>query len=323
MLCCVLSVFTVKAQDVPDKKDQPYVSWVSQYPEHKEQAKANVFRRTYEFLIGKSKQESLVRPVGIIADNPASFWILDQGKETIFDVQGSKKAEPKAIRKKENYFTSLIGVTTMADNEMLFTDSRLDKIFRYDIDDKKLFELNDTLHLQQPTGIAYDSVTKQIWVVETGAHRVAVLNSKGELIKRIGGRGEEQGQFNFPTSIWIDKTGDAYIVDAMNFRVQIFNKNGEFVTMFGEAGDVGGSFARPKGIATDSYGNIYVADALFHTVQIFDRAGNFLYSFGKQGREKEEFWMPAGIYIDSKNYIYVADSYNSRIQVFQLINGGG
>jgi DNA-binding beta-propeller fold protein YncE len=253
--------------------------------------------------------------------NTNNFWVLDQGQETIYEVQKNKLQKPRAIKKKDNFFTSLVGVCSMPNGDILFTDSRLNKVFIIDHDKKKLASLNDTLQFQQPTGIAYSAASGEIWVVETGAHRVSVLGTNGELIKRIGNRGEENGQFNFPTSIWIDKDGDVYIVDAMNFRVQIFHKNGDFVTAFGEEGDASGTFARPKGIATDTYGNIYVADALFHVVQIFDRSGNFLYSFGKQGREKEEFWMPSGIFIDSKNYIYVADSYNSRVQIFQLVNG--
>ena len=307
---------------VNDNSGHPYIQWKSQYPDHKVgEVKVNTIKRIYNFLVQKDKESGISRPVAIVGKTPSSFWVLDQGAQTMYEV-GRKKAErPKAFKKKENYFTSLVDVCEMPDGELLFTDSRLNKVYRFNKEEKKLVEFNDTNQLMQPTGIAYSPVTDEVWVVETGAHRIAVFNSAGQLIKRIGSRGNDTGQFNFPTSICIDKSGDVYIVDAMNFRIQILNKKGGYVTAFGEAGDFSGSFARPKGIATDTYGNIYVSDALFHVVQIFDRAGNFLYSFGKQGREKQEFWMPSGIYIDSKNYIYVADSYNSRVQVFQLING--
>jgi DNA-binding beta-propeller fold protein YncE len=322
---CLNLVYTSYGQDsaaVTVEKSHPYISWVSQYPAHKEIAvKKNTAKRVYEFLVQKDKDKGLGRPVSIVGTSPGSFWVLDQGAETIVQVQKKKADIPRAIKKKENYFTSLVSMCPMENGDILFTDSRLNKVFLYGAEDKRLTILNDSMHFQQPTGIAYSKVANEIWVVETNAHRISILNKNGELIRRIGSRGDGEAQFNFPTSICIDKNGEAYVVDAMNFRVQIFDKDGKFVSMFGEAGDGTGSFARPKGIATDTYGNIYVADALFHAVQIFDKSGNFLYSFGKQGREQEEFWMPAGIYIDSKNYIYVADSYNSRIQIFQLING--
>ncbi len=327
LLSMLLVVYGYAQGKTTDKHDdnngQPYIKWISQYPARAvAEVKQNSFKKIYNFLVQKERESYLGRPIAIIAANPGSFWVLDQGAETIYKMEKNKLEKPHSIRKKEHYFNSLIGECALPGGAILFTDSRLNKVFLIEKDDKKLLQLNDTMHFEQPTGVAYNKVTDEVWVVETAAHRVSLFKRNGELIKRIGTRGNENGQFNFPTSICIDKAGDAYVVDAMNFRVQIFNKKGEFVSTFGEAGDASGSFARPKGIATDTYGHIYVADALFHAVQIFDRAGNFLYSFGQQGRGKGEFWMPAGLYIDDRNYVYVADSYNSRIQIFQLINGG-
>lgn len=300
-----------------------YVSWVRQYPSSTKAVKQKhrVWKKLVEIVLGKKNDKRLVRPMSVIASDPFNMLVLDQGSQTVFNVENNVQDVPHCVKRKENYFTSLVGVCSMPDGSVLFTDSRLNKIFVISPDKKKLSELNDTLKLQQPTGIAYSAVKNEIWVVETAMHRIVVLNTKGEVIRTIGERGEEEGQFNFPTSICIDKTGDAYVVDAMNFRVQIFNKDGVFISAFGEIGDVAGTMARPKGIAVDTFGNIYIVDGLFHVVQIFDRAGRFLYTFGKQGREKESFWLPNGIYIDGNNYIYIADTYNARIQVFKLING--
>ena len=177
----------------------------------------------------------------------------------------------------------------------------------------------DSIALDQPTGIACNRTSGDVWVVETGAHQLLHFNSQGQLIARIGERGPGPGQFNFPTFIWIDQEGRIYLVDSMNSRIQLLDPAGAYLGSFGEPGDATGYMARPKGIATDSRGHIYVADALFHAVQIFDRQGNFLYSFGSQGQGTGEFWMPAGLYIDQQDHIYVADSYNGRVQMFELV----
>ena len=305
-----------------DKDLQPSVIWVSQFPAWQAvETKKNSFKRIYDFLVQKGKDKKIGRPIAIVANSPTDYWIVDQGGKTIFKVENKKVRQPFCIKDKEDYFSSLVGSCKLPDGRLLFSDSKLNQVFIISADGKSLSTLGDSMTFGQPTGIAWNPATHEFWVVETGAHRIAVLNEKGVLVRRIGSRGDGEGQFNFPTSICIDKAGDAYIVDAMNFRVQILNKSGGFVTKFGESGDASGTFARPKGICVDSYGHIYIADALFHVVQIFDRAGTFLYSFGSQGREKEQFWMPAGLFIDENNFIYVADSYNSRVQVFQLING--
>lgn len=299
----------------------PYVRWVCQFPiPLSERKKTGLFKKVGKFFFGKPPV-GLNKPISVFAKDRDTLWILDQGNWTVIRVNDKVAEIPKYISNEKYKYTSLVGITPVSDKEMLFTDSRLNRIFCINLEKEELKILNDSLKLEQPTGIAYSSVSNEIWVVETAAHRISILNKEGEVIKTIGKRGTAPGEFNFPTAIWIDKAGDAYVVDAMNFRIQIFDKDGKFVTNFGKNGDAAGDFARPKGIATDTFGNIYVADALFHVVQIFDKAGNLLYKFGKQGHGDGEFWMPAGVYIDDQNYIYVADSYNSRIQIFQLMNG--
>jgi len=294
------------------------IQWVGEFPSG-ESRQNSVFKEKVAGVILGKKKTVLSKPFAVLAESPDTFWILDQGLGTIIRNTKGISNVPSALKKANKRFPSLAGICSMPDNQLLFTDSRLNRIFVLSSDHKKLQILNDSLVLEQPTGIAWSNVNQEIWVVETRAHRVSVLNPEGKLIRRIGRRGSGPGEFNYPTFIWIDKSGNIYIVDSMNFRLQIFNKKGAFVSSFGEIGDASGYFARPKGVATDSHGFIYIADALYNVVQIYDKDGNFLYYFGSQGHGKGQFWMPGGVFIDENDFIYVADTYNSRIQIFQLV----
>jgi len=271
-------------------------------------------------IIGQDETAILKRPFALLAYHPDSIYILDQEAQALFKIEPKKINFPKSLRSGFSSFTSLVGLCRAADGSILFTDSYLKSIYRIPPDLKKIGILNDSLQLSQPTGIAFSKRKGEIWVVETAAHQIRILDQNGITRKVLGRRGTVQGEFNFPTSLWIDSSGNAYVIDAMNFRIQLFDPDGNFISMFGEAGDASGYLARPKGIAVDTYGNIYVTDALFHAVQVFDQKGVFLYQFGNQGRNQGEFWMPAGIFIDSNNRIYIADSFNARIQVFQLVS---
>lgn len=324
-LCISFSFFNIaQAQDIffSDQDNEiEYISWVKQFPSS-EKIKTGIGKRIANFIFGNYKLD-LNRPVAVLAKNLDYCWTLDQENKTILQFNTQKGDQsPQLVNKKFNDFPSLVGLCFIPDNYILFTDSYTNKIYKVSDDGKKFQVLNESLLLDQPTGIAYSKTNREIYVVETDAHRIVVLDEKGKLKREIGQRGNVPGEFNFPTSIWIDDSGTVYVVDAMNFRIQIFDKADELISVFGTMGDATGYFARPKGIATDSYGNIYVADALFHVVQIFDQSGNFLYKFGEQGHDEGQFWMPSGIFIDQDNYIYVADSYNSRIQVFHLIKEG-
>jgi sugar lactone lactonase YvrE len=302
------------------KTESAHISWVSQFPLPYKKEKHEVLKKMVKMVIGEPKQFQLIHPIAIVANSENDFSVLDQGSQVIFDIKNEKDDVFRCFKKNDNEFSSMAGYCRLPSGEFLFTDSRLNKIYSVSEDKKHFKLLNDSLKLLQPTGIAYSPISHEVWVIETAAHRIAILSDSGKLKRTIGERGNKEGQFNFPISLCFDKKGNAYVVDAMNFRVEIFDSLGEFQNSFGQAGDGSGSMARPKGIAVDTFGNIYVVDALFNAVQLFDKYGNLLYSFGCQGRNKEQFWMPSGIYIDDRNYIYIADTYNSRIQVFKLIN---
>lgn len=325
LLMLFIPFYKLTAQNIVSKSDiNPEdifrVEWVKSWPSKDSKKNSRRFEdKLNSFLFG-IKTPELRNPVSVLATNPDNFLILDQGNQTLLQIHKGVGDIPHQILKSGFDFSSLVGICYGPNSSIYFTDSKSQKIYRFSTGEKKLYIQNDSLLLEQPTGIAFSKFKKEIWVVETKAHRISVLDDKGKLIKRVGTRGTSPGQFNYPTHISIDKKGNIYIVDSMNFRIQVFNPEGKVISVFGEAGDATGFMARPKGIATDSFGNIYIADALFHAIQVFDLKGKFLYSFGNQGHGNGEFWMPNGIFIDDQNNIYVADTYNSRIQIFQLIH---
>jgi len=271
-----------------------------------------------DWIFGEEVNQ-FVRPMSIITDETERIFVLDQGGGYIVTIDTLEQKFSLLLNKDDRIFPSLVGISKFKGNSFLFTDSFQNKIYLFNLKENSIQLLNEKLELNQPTGIAYNTVTNEIWVVETLNHQISILDSNGKRIRTIGSRGTEEGQFNFPTYIWIDKNGIVYVVDSMNFRLQILNSDDKVINIFGEAGDASGFFARPKGVAIDSFGHIYIVDALYNTVQVFDKEGNFLYYFGTKGSSEGEFWLPTGIYIDAENFIYIADSYNSRIQIFRLV----
>ena len=292
------------------------IKWVASFPSETEKERIGLFEKILNIVAGV---DPVVynNPVNVYANGLDDFWIINQGDGSILHHQDGKTEKLPVFRRIYNSLPSLVGICRLKSGSFLFTDSRFNKIFYTESDGKEYrqFKINDSL--ERPTGIAFSDLRNEIWVVETGAHRVSVFSIDGKKIKSIGQRGTGKLQFNFPTYIWIDSSGRVYIVDSMNFRIQVLSPDGTLLSVFGQQGDATGYFARPRGIATDSGGNIYVADGLSGVVQIFDISGKFLYYFGSQGRKNGQFWMPSGIFIDKDDYIYVSDTYNSRIQVFQ------
>jgi DNA-binding beta-propeller fold protein YncE len=125
-----------------------------------------------------------------------------------------------------------------------------------------------------------------------------------------GGKGIGRGQFDSPTGIAVDGSGNVLVADTGNGRIEKFSPTGAFLSVIGTKGSGSGQFAQPNGIAIDRVGNIYVADAGNHRVSTLKPDGTFIAEW--KGPELG-FYGPRRIAIGPDDSIYVVDQGNSRI----------
>lgn len=265
------------------------------------------------------EDSSMILPMAVVPNGKGQLFVSDSGRQGIhkFDTERGKYQFIK--RRNGEGLISPVAMAVDQAGKVYITDSELAKVFVIPVGAKEAEPLQLAEDFVRPTGIAIDSQSGWIYVVDTGNHAVYVFKPDNTLIKKFGRRGTQAGEFNFPTYLWQNKEGNLIITDSLNFRIQMFDRFGGYIGQFGSVGNGTGDQARPKGVAEDSEGHIYVTDSLFHTVQIFDESGNFLLNFGEQGSDPGQFWLPAGIHISQDGTIYVADSYNKRVQIFHYI----
>lgn len=260
---------------------------------------------------------TLLRPHSVYFENER-LYIADSGamRVTVVNIKTMDVLQLGISGKGELNYP--IGVVADKTGNVYVTDSELNKVFVYDKDGKFIRNFSN-INFQRPTGIAYDKEKDTVYVVDTLEHKVYGIGSDGNVRVSFGKRGEENGEFNYPTHIAVDREGRVYVSDTLNFRIQCFDRDGKFIFKFGYIGDSYERFTMPKGAAADSEGNIYVVDSGQEMVKIFDRDGRLLLFFGEKGRERGMFWIPSGIFIASDDKIYVADTFNQRVQVFQFL----
>ena len=284
--------------------------------------KKSWFKKTMDTLFGKDETlQTFLRPYGVYAHNER-IYVTDTGTRVlhVFDLREKKSFTINKADKDD--FLSPIGVAADKNGDIYLSDSLLKRVFVFDRNGKYRWDIGSADLLIRPAGVAMDE--ERLYVVDTHGHKIDVfLKKDGSFLFSFGKNGSGNGEFNYPTNIYIDKEGLLYVTDSMNFRVQIFDNHGHFIATFGKHGNGSGDFSKPRGIAVDSDGNIYVADALFDTVQIFDKDGRLLLAFGRTGRGRGQMSLPAGLYIDEQDKIYVADSYNNRVQIFQYLKEKG
>ena len=131
-----------------------------------------------------------------------------------------------------------------------------------------------------PRGITVDS-SGNVYVADSGNNLIRRITPGGEVSTFAGSgtAGDENGaageaQFNIPTGVTTDSSGNVYVADSGNNLIRRITPGGEVSTFAGsgQAGDENGAageaqFRYPTGVATDSSGNVYVADKDNHRIR--------------------------------------------------------
>lgn len=303
----------------PPAPDAPRIAFVRSFSSPAELGIGkSLLTRVKDALLGESESR-LVRPMAVAVAG-GIIYVADPGAHGVhrFDAAGGDYAllaGPGGAP-----LPSPVGLAVGAAGEIYVSDSKLAQVFVIRPGAGAAEPLRLGARLAQPTGLAFDTARRQLYVADTAAHRVLVFAADLSLAASIGRRGEGDGEFNYPTLLWL-AGGRLQVTDSLNFRIQTFDPAGAFIGAFGRPGDGAGDAARPKGVASDRYGHVYVVDALHHSVKIFDPNGRFLLAVGQQGQGRGEFWLPAGIFVAGDDRIYVADAYNQRVQVLRYVGG--
>jgi PKD repeat protein len=111
-----------------------------------------------------------------------------------------------------------------------------------------------------------------VYVADYNNNRVQKFNPDGTFVTAWGSLGSENGQFNGPYYIAIDKYGAVYVTDSNNHRVQKFDPNGGFIGAWGSQGSGDGQFNSPKGIFIyneTSTAYVFVVDSGNNRIQKF------------------------------------------------------
>ena len=143
----------------------------------------------------------------------------------------------------------------------------------------------------------------------------ASLSSLPEGVSNMfdGGRGSDRGQFDAPTGIAVDASGNVLVADTNNGRIEKFSPTGTFLSAMGIKGTGYGQLGAPNGIAIDQAGNLYVADASRHVVEKLAPDGSAIIEWKGPA---PGFYGPRRIAIGPDESVYVVDQGRTRIVKF-------
>ncbi|XP_011402663.1 PREDICTED: E3 ubiquitin-protein ligase TRIM71-like [Amphimedon queenslandica] len=138
---------------------------------------------------------------------------------------------------------------------------------------------------------------------------VQVFSEDGTAVRRIGSKGNGNGQFDWPWSLLL--VGDRlYVSDNFLHRVQYFSATtGQYIGQFGSNGNENGQFYHPRGMSTDGKGNILVADYNNSRVQVFKEDGTFVQVIQCDGNASD-------VAVDNEGKIHITIRSQHHVQVF-------
>lgn len=274
-----------------------------------------------EFIAGPPESR-MIRPYALALHPAGGLLVTDPGRQIVHFYCWERRKYLTIGPKREGGLLSPVGVAALPDGRILVSDSRLNSIECFDRDGRWMGAFVATGQLGRPAGIAVDPQRGIVYVVDVTGHRIVMFDLEGRRVGVLGRRGENPGEFNFPTHLALSPEGNVIVADTMNFRIQILTPDGTPVRSIGRIGLAPGQFSRLKGLAVDGAGRVIAVEGLFDALEIFDSEGALLLHMGEPGSEPGQFWLPAGLAMDRKEgLLFVADSYNSRVQVFRFLDG--
>ncbi|XP_065891996.1 tripartite motif-containing protein 2-like [Dysidea avara] len=165
-------------------------------------------------------------------------------------------------------------------------------------------------NMDSPWGIAISR--DGTWAVSDSNHCVWVFSSN---VKKFGGFGDGNGQFNKPHGVAFDDDDNLYVTDHSNHRVQRFTKDGNYINpSFGKHGSGDGQLNYPVGIVIYN-GCVYVVDHGNSRLSVFQSdSGKFCHTISGPIRN------PYYIAVSSKGQLLVTDNTLFCVLVFN-VNG--
>ncbi|MEW5693127.1 MAG: NHL repeat-containing protein [Candidatus Hydrogenedentota bacterium] len=164
--------------------------------------------------------------------------------------------------------------------------------------------------LSGPSFITKD-VFENIYITESGNHRISIFDKSYNCISMIGGYGIEPGLFINPCDLLFDRDGFLYVIDKNNNRIEKFDINGLILQEFKNP-----QFFEPQGFSS-------IKDDLFFIVtkngNVFKmKNGNLLNeTLILDNINSDTIVSISDIEIDNKDYLYLSDLEKSRIRIYR------
>jgi|GEM_PF-3423392 len=157
-----------------------------------------------------------------------------------------------------------------------------------------------------------DEVKERIVVANTGANEADVFNLQGELLFRIG----DKGELRLPVSVASNSSGKIFILEQKSLILKIYDEQLKQIDTFDLEQASEGKKRLYTQIYEDRFDNLYLVDSKNNQVIVLDKNLKPVTNFGASGRGEGRFQQIVSMAVDNSGRILVADALSYPVQVF-------
>lgn len=219
-------------------------------------------------VIRKAGKVALRCPVGVDVDLHGRVYLVDACLRQIFVFDRTGEYLRRLLGKRNRH--TLVAPSDIAVSidlrRIYVTDPGRHEVLVFNQEGEEVGRLETSPErggLQTPLRLAVG--LKDVYVLDTGARRVEVFDSRGNYSRSI-----RWGPVRRPSAFGIDRsTGLVYIGDPDYETVLVYSSRGRRISLIGQSGDAIDQFHKPYDIYVDTHGRVYVVDSLSRKVVVF------------------------------------------------------
>lgn len=259
-------------------------------------------------------------PTHVATDSQGRLIVADPQLRAVHVLDPAQKASFRICGGPTRRLQSPGSIAVDAQDRIYVADLALHLISVYEPDGRfirYIGEYGGETMFDMPGAIAIDKESGKLYVLDTPADELVVMNLDGKVLRRAG-NGHTRGKLGLvhPSEITLWKER-VFVLDMFGSRVQVLDSDLQPVASFNVRSPDEPPLAREVGMAVDQHGNLYLSNLVLSRVLVFSPQGRFVTFLGKQ--EPAPGYSPfTGIWVDGRDRLFLCDNIHARVQIFQI-----
>lgn len=264
------------------------------------------------------REKAFLQPRYVASDTLGRIIVGDPAASAVHVLDGEQSF--RIVASPHTRLHSIAGVATDRDNNIYVGDPDAELVVVFDPyghwlrDIGRYDEKEGIFH--QLVGIAIDREHNRLYVADQRLDSLLILELGGHLVRRVGGRRQEQS-VSFDHILGVSAKRDrVYVIDSDGTRVQVLDLIGRPLHSFPTTLP-----RRPRALVSldvDANHNLFIAAEGEPSVHILRSSGEPVARVGTPGDKRGEFAGPCAVWVDENDQLFVSEAGNRRVQVFAI-----